>query len=61
MLKLDKKSFSENTKGRKKKDQGLCDKLQEPWRNENKKRAKQLRVPVTFYYADIGHVFSEGH
>lgn len=38
----------------------MCDKLQEPRRNENKMRAKQLGVPVTFYYSDIGHVFAEG-
>lgn len=46
---------------KKKKDLGLCDKVQEPRRNENKMRAKQLGVPVTFYYVDIGHVFAEGH
>lgn len=33
----------------KKKAWGLCDKLQEPRRNENKIRAKQLGVPVTLY------------
>lgn len=60
MLKLDKNVFVKIQKD-KKKTWDLCDKLQEPRRNENKIRAKQLGVPVTFYYADTGHVFAEGH
>lgn len=60
MLKLDKNVFVKIQKD-KKKTWDLCDKLQEPRRNENKMRAKQLGVPVTFYYADTGHVFAGGH
>lgn len=56
-----KKVLVQIQKDEKKKDQGLCDKVQERRRNENKMRAKQLGVPVTFYYVDIGHVFAEGH
>lgn len=56
-----KKKFDWKYKRTEIKDLGLCDKLQEPRKNENKMRAKQLGVPVTFYYNDIGHVFAEGH